>query len=69
MAEEEEDLFANLGDLDKVISISLAVDDKGKGPSTMSKLEIQSTMVKDSLPASTIPSSSTNPHILTSTLR
>ena len=31
--EEDEDLLADPGDLDKAISISFIVDDKGKGPS------------------------------------
>ena len=63
--DEEEDLLAGLEDLDKAISISLAMEDKGKGVPTVSKSEIQNTIAKESNVASTTLSSSANPNILT----
>ena len=67
--EEDEDLLPDLGDLDKAISISFTIDDKGKGLIAHSKPEIQCFLAKDPLATLTTPSSSFDPNFFTPLVR
>ena len=63
--EEDEDLLADLGDLDKTISIIFTIEDIGKGLFALSEPEIQRFPAKESFAALTTPSSTVNLNIFT----